>query len=86
MGNIALDLIAEGRATSQGIRRGVVVDVPEVANAVAMAIEQCEAAAGQPLYSAFVGIAGSHIGDLESRGVCSVDRTNGLTMGTFIAP
>ncbi|MEM7126446.1 MAG: cell division protein FtsA [Chloroflexota bacterium] len=78
LGNIALDLIAEGRAPSQGIRRGVVVDVPEVANAVATAVEQCEAAAGQPLYSAFVGIAGSHIGGLESQGACAVDRSYGV--------
>lgn len=79
LGNIALELIGEGEASSRGIRRGVVVDVAEVADTVAEAIESCEAAAGQPLYSACVGIAGSHIGTMDSRGVCSVDRGEGIS-------
>lgn len=78
LGNVALELIAEGEAPSRGIRRGVVVDVSEVANAVAAAVEACEASAGQPLFSAFVGIAGSHIGGMESRGVCSIERSQGI--------
>lgn len=79
LGNIALDLIAEGETTSRGIRRGVVVDVSEAADAVAEAIEQCEANAGQPMYSAFIGIAGSHIGSLSGKGVCQINREEGIS-------
>jgi len=76
---LALNVIGEGQVPSRGIRRGVVVNVPEVTNAVAEAIEKCEQDAGQAMDSAYVGIAGSHISTFNSKGVSPVDRRYGIT-------
>lgn len=79
LGKPTLKLLGEGHATSRGIRRGVVVNVPEATSAVREALEKCEKDAGRELLSAYVGIAGSHIGTRNSRGVSPVDKRHGVT-------
>lgn len=79
LGNPALRVVGEGQTASRGIRRGVVVNVQEAANAIAEAVEKCERDMGQQVISAYVGIAGSHIGTLNSKGVAPIDRRNGVT-------
>jgi len=79
LGNPALRVVGEGQAASRGIRRGVVVNVQEAANAIAEAVELCERDMGQQVVSAYVGIAGSHIGTLNSKGVSPIDRREGVT-------
>jgi len=79
LGNPALRVVGEGQAASRGIRRGVVVNVQEAANAIAEAVEKCERDMGQQVISAYVGIAGSHIGTLNSKGVAPIDRREGVT-------
>ena len=79
LGNLALRVLGYGQATSQGIRRGVVVNVSEAIACIGEAVEKCEHDAGQHMISAYVGIAGSHIGTLNSQGVSPVDRRNGVT-------
>lgn len=81
LGNLSLHLLGMGEANSQGIRRGVVVNVREVTNAIGMAVESCEKDAGVHLSSCYLGITGSHIGTLESRGVSPVDRFAGVSNG-----
>jgi cell division protein FtsA len=79
LGKLSLTLLGEGQASSRGIRRGVVVNVPEATAAVAEAIEKCEQAAGRQMLSAYAGIAGSHIATRNSKGVSPVDKRNGVT-------
>ncbi len=79
LGNPALRVVGEGQATSRGIRRGVVVNVQEAATAIAEAVEKCERDMGQQVVSAYVGIAGSHIATLNSKGVAPIDRRAGVT-------
>lgn len=79
LGKLSLRMVGEGVAPSRGIRRGVVVDVPEATAAIGEAIERCEQNAGRQILSAYVGIAGSHISTRNSRGVSPVDRRNGVT-------
>ncbi len=79
LGNLSLSLLGEGQAPSRGIRRGVVVNVPEATAAVGEAMEKCEQAAGRQMLSAYVGIAGSHIGTRNSKGVSPVDKRQGVT-------
>jgi cell division protein FtsA len=79
LGQLSLTLLGEGQATSRGIRRGVVVNVPEATAAVGEAMEKCEKAAGRQMLSAYVGIAGSHIGTRNSKGVSPVDKRHGVT-------
>jgi cell division protein FtsA len=81
LGNLALRILGEGTSVSQGIRRGVVVNVSEAIACIGEAIEKCETDAGQSLTRAYVGIAGSHISTLNSKGVSPVDNRHGVTNG-----
>ena len=80
LGNLALRVLGEGQSVSQGIRRGVVVNVSEAIACIGEAVEKCEQDAGQSVQSAYVGIAGSHINTLNSKGVSPVDARHGVTM------
>src|SRR5688572_9406582 len=80
LGNLALRVLGEGTSVSQGIRRGVVVNVSEAIACIGEAIEKCETHAGQPMINAFVGITGSHINTHNSKGVSPVDARHGVTM------
>jgi cell division protein FtsA len=79
LGNPALEIVGEGHVESRGIRRGVVVNVPDVTAAVHEAVEQCEAQADRAMLDANVGIAGSHITTVNSRGVSPIDPRVGVT-------
>ncbi len=79
LGNLALEIIGEGEVPSRGIRRGVVFNVQEATAAIGEAVEKCEKSAGRNMLSAYVGIAGSHIGTFNSTGVSPVDRRQGVT-------
>ena len=59
----------------------MVVNVPEATAAVGEAVEKCEKNAGRQMLSAYVGIAGSHIGTRNSKGVSPVDKRHGVTGG-----
>jgi cell division protein FtsA len=80
LGNLALRVLGQGTAPSRGIRRGVVVNVPEAIACIGEAIEKCETDAGQHMVNAYVGVAGSHIDTLNSKGVSPVDARHGVTM------
>ena len=47
LGNMALNVLGEGEVASRGMRRGVVVDVPNVTAAIGEAVELCERDSGQ---------------------------------------
>lgn len=79
LGNLALRILGEGQSTSRGIRRGVVVNVSEAIAAIGEAIEKAEADANRPVTNAYVGVAGSHISTLNSKGVSPVDARQGVT-------
>lgn len=79
LGNLALRVLGEGTSVSQGIRRGVVVNVSEAIACIGEAIDKCETDAGQHMTSAYIGIAGSHIDTLNSKGVSPVDARLGVT-------
>ena len=79
LGKMALNVLGEGQVPSRGIRRGVVVDVPDVSAAIGEAVELCERDSGQQVLSAYVGIAGSHINTLNSHGISPVDQRHGVT-------
>ncbi|MEI6221850.1 MAG: cell division protein FtsA [bacterium] len=72
-----IHIIGVGQSPSKGARRGVIVTVDEAAQAIAHSVEQAERMAGYPVKSAFIGIAGSHIASLNSKGVIAVSRADG---------
>lgn len=73
-----VNVLGVGVAHSEGINRGVVVNIDKTVAAVQEAIGEAERAAGVEARSVYVGIAGDHIQSFQSRGVIS-SRTGEIT-------
>lgn len=69
-----LRIVGVGTVPSRGIRKGVVVNVKEVASAILDSIRLAERTSGYEIASAYVGLAGAHINAVNSRGVVAVSR------------
>jgi cell division protein FtsA len=67
-----IEIIGIGLAPSNGLRKGIVVDIDKTSHAIKSAIQKAERMAGQKVDSAYVGIAGSHIESINSHGVVAV--------------
>ncbi len=67
-------IIGVGIVPSKGIKKGVIVNVEEAIEAIQMAVEKAERTCGHEITEAYVGVAGSHIAALNSRGTASVSR------------
>ena len=70
--NGLLEVIGVGTAPSQGLRRGVVINIESTLKSVAAAIEAAELMSGREVDSVVTGIAGAHIEGINSRGVVAV--------------
>ncbi|MFQ5926747.1 MAG: cell division protein FtsA, partial [Terriglobia bacterium] len=68
-----LHLRGTGVAESKGFCKGSLVSLEAAVSAIRQAVEAAEAAAGVALESALIGVAGSHIKGINSRG--------GITLG-----
>ncbi len=66
------NIVGVGATRSAGMRRGVVVNIDEAANAIRESVGKCERLSGYVIESAYVGITGSHIGSMTRRGVVAV--------------
>jgi len=71
-GNNNIEIVGIGLAPSNGLRKGIVVDIDKTSHAIKSAIQKAERMAGQKVDSAYVGIAGSHIESINSHGVVAV--------------
>ncbi len=72
MGKEGLDIVAAGTVPSQGLRKGVVIDIDETANSIGMALREARSASGIDIRNAYVGISGSHIKSAESYGATGI--------------
>lgn len=62
-------IVGVGVAPSEGLRKGVVVDVHQAAGSVLRSVEEAEGSCGLRVTRALVGIAGRHISSVNSRGI-----------------
>jgi cell division protein FtsA len=74
----AVRILGAGVASSRGMRKGVVTDVKEAAQAIAEAVEQAQRVAGLPMTEVYVGIAGAHIQSTNSRGIAAIHSGRGV--------
>jgi cell division protein FtsA len=70
----AMRIVGVGVVPSKGIRKGVVVNVGEVTTAITESVHRAERTSGYAVASAYVGLAGSHINSINSRGVVAISR------------
>ncbi len=70
-----LNIIGLGSHPSSGLKRGVVVNIDSTVQSIQRAVEEAELMAGCQIYSAFTGIAGSHIRSINSHGIVAIRDT-----------
>jgi len=65
-------ILGVGIEPSQGMRKGVVVDLGAASQAIARSVEKAERSSGLEITSALVSLAGSQVSSVNSRGVVGV--------------
>ena len=64
--------LALGATDSKGLRKGLIVNLDATVGSIRRAVEEAESAAGVPVESALIGVAGSHVHGVNSRGVIAL--------------
>jgi cell division protein FtsA len=67
-------IVGVGTTRSEGLRRGVIVNLEKTVESIARAVEDAELMAGVEVRSVHAGIAGDHIRSVNSHGVIAVPR------------
>lgn len=75
-GNNQPSIIGHGQAPNQGMRRGTVVHVDDVAEAILQAVTEAERISGKPIKQATVNVNGGHVSGLNSEGVIAISAAN----------
>jgi cell division protein FtsA len=60
--------LALGAAESKGLRKGLIVNLDSTVSSIRRAVEEAESVANVPVESALIGVAGSHVKGVNSRG------------------
>jgi len=71
-----LKIIGVGVSPSEGLRKGVVVNIEKTVHSIQKAVEEAELMSGIDVESVYVGIAGDHIRAINSKGVVAISREN----------
>lgn len=74
--NLRPEILGTGSAASEGLRRGMVVDMEETIGNIGAAVQQAEAMAGANIKRTYVAVNGLHIKTQVSRGVIAVSRAD----------
>jgi cell division protein FtsA len=64
-----VEIIGMGSHPSEGLRKGVVINIGDTVNSIKEAVEEAETMAGCEISSVYAGIAGGHIKGFNSHGV-----------------
>lgn len=67
-----LEILGLGISPSNGLNRGVVVNIDKTVKSIKLAVENAEQQAGIKIKDVVVGIAGDHIESYQTRGIVSV--------------
>ncbi len=68
----AFRIIGVGIEPSEGIRKGVIVDLAAAARAITNSVQRAEQTSGLEITSALVSLAGAHVSSVNSRGAVAV--------------
>jgi len=74
-----LDIIGEGTVPSQGLKRGVVVNLERTSEAIRQSLFQAERVAGVKAERVYVGVAGTHIKSVTSHGLAAIRRGQSIS-------
>ncbi len=68
----AIRILGVGIEPSEGIRKGVIVDLATAAQAITRSVQKAEQTSGVEISAALVSLAGAHVASINSRGVVGV--------------
>lgn len=75
-GAIEPSIMGVGTSANSGVRKGVVVDLDDTVLAIQKAVEDAERSSGYRAENASVGVGGTHLKSINSKGVIAVAGTN----------
>lgn len=67
-----LRILGVGIEKSNGIRKGIIVDLDVASHAITRSVERAEQSSGIEIASALVSMAGAHVSSINSRGVVAI--------------
>ena len=67
-----VEIIGMGSHPSEGLRKGVVINIEHTVNSIKEAIEEAETMAGCEISSVYAGIAGGHIKGFNTPGAVAL--------------
>jgi len=73
-----VNILGVGVSPSDGLNRGVVVNIDKTVLAVQEAVSEAERMAGVDVRNVIVGIAGDHVQSFQSRGVVTISHRDGV--------
>jgi cell division protein FtsA len=76
----SIRILGVGIEPSEGIRKGMVVDLAAASQAITRSVEKAESTSGLEITSALVSMAGAHVSSVNSRGAAAV---NGNTIEPY---
>ena len=77
-------IVGIGESKSDGLQRGVIVNIKETIKSLSSAIKKAESQCGHSVESVFVGISGDHIMGMDGAGVVSVGNASAGSIGDVI--
>ncbi len=70
--NGSINILGFGESISEGLRRGIVVDIEKTSNAIEEAVNKAEEQAELEIDSAFIGITGEHVKGINCSGTITI--------------
>lgn len=70
------EVLGCGVSPSKGLKKGVIVNIEDASGAIAASLEKAEIQAGFEVQKVFIGISGSHIEGINSKGVVAITDKN----------
>ena len=67
-----IEVVGIGSHKSNGLKKGVVVNIESTVQSIQRAIEEAELMAGCEIHSVYAGIAGNHIRSMNSHGIVAI--------------
>src|SRR5438105_673308 len=67
-----IEIIGLGKTASQGLARGIIVDIAPAVESIKKAVQEAEQMAGITIDSACIGVSGSHIQSFSSTGMAPI--------------
>ena len=78
LGGNGLEVVGVGLTVSNGLHKGIVVNIDEAKGAIRESVSKAEQSCGYKVESAYVGVTGRQVSSVNNQGVVSINRNDRL--------